>query len=103
MNFYDEDEFSEDFDEYNSYLHREQYYCQKALSALNLEVAKEDVFRTELRRSSHKAMLNGGRENLGGMLLSQYYSILYKYYRTVTITKYSLFTGILRRHLCVAK
>jgi hypothetical protein len=73
MNFYDEDEFSEDFDEYNSYLHREQYYRQKALSALNLEVAEEDVFRTELRRSSHKAMLNGGRENLGGMLLSQYY------------------------------
>lgn len=73
MNFYDEDEFSEDFDEYNSYLHREQYYRQKALSALNLEVADEDVFRTELRRSSHKAMLNGARENLGGLLLSQYY------------------------------
>lgn len=73
-NFYDEDEFNDDFDEYNSYLQREQYYRRKALTALNLEVADEDVFRTELRRSAHKAMLSGGRENLGGLLLSRYYN-----------------------------
>lgn len=75
-NAYGEDDFGDEYEDQNSNLLREQYYRQKALTALDLEVAEEDVFRIELRRSSRRsgnALLNGGRERIGG-LLSQYLS-----------------------------
>ena len=72
--FYSDDEFGE-FDESERIvqkrsLQREQYYRRKALRALVLEVAEEDVFRTELRRSRSDSLNSGDR--IGG-LLSRYY------------------------------
>lgn len=51
---FDDEEATGEFEE----TFQERSYRKRALAALNMEVADEDVFRTELRRASHRARDN---------------------------------------------